>query len=293
MPASRRALPILLLLALGATRAGATGGAWNLLTDGYFFRLGLSSLSASQEYERTGRSRLIFSDSSIYSNGSYGVTDISLYGELGITDWLTAVASTQYKVAVRQAENSATRHDTTASASGLSDLWLDGRIRLLPREMPYAATVTVGVKLPTGSPYQQLPLGSGVVDYEASLAVGRAFPVVGLDGYAQLSGGYRLRNNAANELSYLMEFGVNLNESIVVQGIIEGVHSTADFDAPAPDGSGVAGTLVFDQSYLRWKLTTMLVIRDGLDLDVGYGAYASGRNAAAGHMLSVGLAWIR
>ena len=149
------------------------------------------------------------------------------------------------------------------------------------------------MKLPTGSPYQQVPLGSGVVDYEASLAVGRALPVAGLAGYAQISGGYRLRNNASNELNYLMEFGVSLTPSILVQGIVEGVHSTADFDAPARDGSGVAERLVFDQSYTRWRLTTVIEMQEGFDLDIGYGAYAAGRNAAAGHILSVGLAWIR
>lgn len=293
MPDPRRALPILLLLLLCVGRAGATGGAWSRLADSYYFRLGLSSLSADQEYGRTGSRQRILSDSSIYSNGSFGVTDISFYGELGITDWLTAVASTQYKVAVRQAENSATRRDTTASASGLSDLWLDGRIRLLPREAEYAATVTLGVKLPTGSPYQQVPLGSGVVDYEGALAVGHAFPVVGLNGYAQISGGYRLRNNASNELNYLMEFGVNLSESILMQGIVEGIYSMADFDAPAQEALGVAGTLVFDQSYTRWKLATVIEMKEGLDLDIGYGSYAAGRNALAGHVLSVGVAWIR
>ena len=170
MPALRRLLPIFPLLLLCAHRAGATGGAWSRLVDSYYFRLGLSSLSADQEYTHTGSRQPILSDSSIFSNGSFGVTDISFYGELGITDWLTAVASTQYKVAVRQAENSAARRDTTASASGLSDLWLDGRIRLLPRDAEYAATATLGVKLPTGSPYQQVPLGSGELVFSANVS---------------------------------------------------------------------------------------------------------------------------
>jgi len=288
----RRRTPLILsLLLLAISTASAGGGAWNRAPGGYYFKIGLNSLSADEEFGRGGRRQPIFADTSNFRDGGFGMTDIGFYGEVGVTDWLTAVASTQFKVAVREAENRTTRRDTTASASGLGDLWLDGRIRLAPDDVPYVAALTIGVKLPTGSPYQQVPLGSGVVDYEAGLAVGTGFPVAGLDGYAQLFGGYRLRNNASDEINYLMEVGVRLSESIILQGIIDGTHSTADFDAAGIGPGDLSGLSTFDQSYARWTLGTIIGMREGLDLNLGYGAHISGRNALAGSTILIGVAW--
>ncbi|MEO5929370.1 MAG: hypothetical protein ABIR47_05525 [Candidatus Kapaibacterium sp.] len=272
--------------------AVAGGGAWNRDDGGYYFKIGLTSLSADDQYGLDGDHHPFFEDTINYSGANFGVTDIALYGEYGFTSWLTGVASTQYKVAVRQAHNQLTKRDTTASASGLSDLWLSGRVRLIPAGGPYVATITLGVKLPTGSPLQQIPLGSGVLDYEIALTTGGSFPMLGMNAYAQLSGGYRIRNSLANELNYLAEMGLHLSSEFMLQGVFDGSHSTADFDRAASDpGTVPAGLLIFSQSFSRLMVGITYGVNEGMDLNVGYGGYLSGRNAIAGSGLNFGVVW--
>lgn len=292
-----RAVAVLMLFPLAAASALAGGGAWNRVIDGYYINVGLESLSANDEFGFDGIRHPLFSDTSAFRNGSFGITNISFYGEIGLSNWLTGVASTQYIVAVREAFSRLTQRDSSASASGLGDLWLGARIRLLPRGVSYAAALTVSVKLPTGSPLQAVPLGTGVVDYEAAAAFGSSFPVLGdIKGYAQLSGGFRLRNGgASNELNYLTEIGVSLGEDFGAQVVLDGVHSFADFDAAAdnPDNSNAARALTADQSFLRWRTGVSYAVKPGLDLNVAYTWNSAGRNALAISGPSVGLAWKR
>jgi len=294
MNVNRRWLLLFLGMLLYSHSAIAGGGAWNRDEDGYYVKIGLASLTAEEEYGMDGERRLLFTDTSLFRNGEFGMTDISLYGELGITDWLTGVASTQYKVAVREALYRPTGRDTTASASGLGDLWLGTRVRLLPRDKPYAASVTLSLKLPTGSPVQEIPLGSGIIDYEASAAVGSSFPVYGdIRGYAQLSGGYRLRNSASNELNYLAEVGINLSEILMVQVVMDGIHSTADFDSDPVEPANALGKRAFvaDQSFNRWNVGVIYGATETMDINFGYSWNGSGRNTLASGGIAIGVAW--
>jgi hypothetical protein len=294
MNANRRWLLLFLCLLFSSSAAVAQRAAWCKKEGAYYFGIGLASLTAEEEYGFAGGRRPLFADTALYSDGEFGMTDITFQGELGITDWLSGVATTQYKVAVRQAVYRPTRRDTTASASGLGDLWLGARVRLLPREMPYAASVTVSMKLPTGSPYQEIPLGTGVLDYEIVAAAGSRFPVYGtIDGYAQLAGGFRLRNIASNELNYGAEVGINLNESLLLRMHIDGVHTTADFDRVADEPGNALGQRAFvaDQSFSHWGLGLVYRATETMDLSLGYNWNGSGRNTLAAGGIAIGVAW--
>jgi hypothetical protein len=280
-----------LSLSVLALPAFANGGAWNRGRGSYYIRVGLVSVTASEEFDFNGDRQRIFSDTTSFRDGQFGMTDISFYGELGITDWLTGTASTQYRVAVREARYRETGRDTTLSSSGLADIWLGGRIRLLPAGDPFAATVTLSFKVPTGSPYQSIPLGTGVLDYELSVAGGTGFTVGdSMQGYAQLSGGFRLRNGRSNEFNYLLDAGLNLTPVLLLQGVIDGVLSTSSF--PSPPGNDPSVQLfVGDQSFLRWNLGLIYSTADDMELSIGYGRQVAGRNTLASGSLSFGVAW--
>src|SRR5262245_1580943 len=109
-------LQLLFLLAAASTAAAQSAG-WTRAADGYYVRIGLSSLTAAEQYGFDGESVGLFADTSSFRSGEFGVTDIGFYGELGFTDWLTGIASTQYTVAVREAQYVPTGRDSTASAS--------------------------------------------------------------------------------------------------------------------------------------------------------------------------------
>lgn len=271
----------------------AGGGAWNRTEGGYYIKIGPTFLSADRELGFDGEERNVFDDPTQFRNGSFGITNLGFYGELGLTDWLTGTLSTQYTVAVRQAEQINGR-DTSQSSSGLGDTWLNARVRLLPKEGSFVGALNLGMKIPTGSPNQEIPLGTGVIDYEATLAFGTSFPVSEDNyGYAQVSTGYRLRRKASDELHYQMETGVHVAETLLLQAIVDGVHSTADFDSAAsnPNDASIVGSLASDQSFLRWSLGAIYAIGDDMDLNVSYGHVISGRNTLAAGSLSIGLSW--
>jgi hypothetical protein len=217
------------------------------------------------------------------------MTDVGFYGELGFTDWLTGTLSTQYRVAVREAKLRATGRDSTLSASGLGDIWLGGRIRLLPVEDSTAATLMLGLKIPTGSRNQAIPLGTGVLDYEISAAAGRHFRLADmLSATAQLSAGFRLRNVANNEFVYMAQGGVNLARVLLLQLTFDGILSTGNYD-PARDAS--IDAFIGDQSFFRWNMGLVYSTADNMELRVDYGRQVAGRNALAGHSIAFGIAW--
>ena len=280
---------------LRAQKGAESGGAWVREVDGYHFRLALSSFSASQQYDPSGDRRGLFVDTLLFQDGSFGATDIELEGELGLTDWLTGTASTAYKVAVRQGRYLPTGRDSTESASGLGDLWIGARIRLLPPESLVAATVTLGWKAPLASYTQEIPLGTGVAEYELRLAGGSYYRLGDvIEGHAQIAGAYRLRNRGSDEIAYLAETGIGLATPLTLQAILDGIISTADMEKtgqPAEDGSGSSS--VFDQSYTRLGVSLLYLLDDDTELLAGYSRILAGRNTLAGGSITFGVSWFR
>lgn len=294
-----RLLLVLICVLCPFARVDAGGGAWNKKKDDYYVKVALSSLTADKQFGLDGRPELIFTDAA-FRNGEFGVTDINLYGELGITDWLTGVGSTQVKVAVREGFYRPTGLDSTASASGLGDIWLGGRVRLLPEESPYVAAVTMSVKVPTGSPLQAIPLGTGVVDYEIAAAGGTTyFPPLKSSMsaylYTQVALGYRMRNgSASNEMNYAAEVGASMDD-LLLQVMVDGVHSFADFNEVIVDPAdpNTADDLVANQSFMRWGVTASYAVNRKMDVSLGYTWNTSGRNALQLSGISLGIAWKR
>ncbi len=294
-----RVLTAAVLFCVSVATGWAGGGAWTRVPDGYYVKIGLTSLTAERQYRFDGRLQRLFPDTSAFRDGEYGATDISFYGELGMTKWLTGTVATQYKVAVRKARYLPTGRDSTASASGLGDVWVGARMKVIPGTGPYAGAITVSVKLPTGSPLQDIPLGTGVVDYEIAAAGGLSFPVPllqGQYGYAQATGAYRLRNGTqANEFNYGAEVGVGLSEEFMLQATYDGAMSLADFDAVAPrqDDPAVVAPFQYDQSFARWSAGFIYKLNETLNLTGGYVSSVGGINSLDLSGVMFGVAWSR
>lgn len=284
----------LILFAVSFTAARAGGGAWNRAADGYYLKLGFSSLTADREYGFRGEDRPLYRDSLTYRNANFGMTDISFYAEYGFTPWLTGVIATQYSVAVRDVENVTTGVPESESASGLSDTWLSARVRLLPSHWPVAGAATVGVKVPTGSPLKEIPLGTGVVDYEGGLAVGAGFPVLEETyGWAQASAGYRLRNVVEDEINWRVEAGIGIIPTLTFQAVLDGSASTADFEEGAdnPGDDLIYSRLVGNQSFTRASGGLIYALSDDTDMNVTYTRTISGINALQAGAFAIGIAW--
>jgi hypothetical protein len=260
--------------------------------DDYYAQLMVTWLNAEQEYDFDGNLRGLFSDTASFREGQFGMTDVGFYGEWGITDWLTGIASTHYIVAVREARFRKNGRDTTLSSSGLGDLWLGGRVQLFDTTAPVLATASLSVKIPTGSPYQSIPLGTGVVDYELSLAARRNFVVFDdMPGFGKMAGGFRLRNGANDAFLYKFETGMYLLHPLLMLASLDGMVSTADFDKRLVDQSVRA--LVNDQTFARWNLSLTYTSSPTMDLLVAYNQQIAGRNGLAASTFSLGIAWKR
>ena len=287
-------LAVFALLCCTNSALWAGGGAWVKKLGEYYFKSGFTSITADKEYGLSGEDQPLFRDTMRYSNGTIGITNISIYGEYGFTSWLTGVISTQYSVAVREADDLETGLTESSSASGLSDIWVSGRVKLLPDSWPLTGAATLAWKIPSGSPKHDIPLGTGVPDYEGALAFGKGFPV-GAEtfGYAQVSGGYRLRNKAANELNWQAEAGVEVIPGLGVQAIFDGTHSTADFESLAtlPDDDIVFIGLVSDQSFSRFSGGIVYDLSDEMQINVLYTNTLSGINTLVASSFSIGVAW--
>jgi hypothetical protein len=293
-PAIRLAAVAGLLLPAVASTASA-GGAWNRDDGGYYVQFGFTSLTADRRFDYDGRSRALLDDTLTLRDIELGVSSLQFYSEYGLTSWLTAVTSTQFHVAVRRAVDVTTGLDRTASASGLGDIWLGGRVRLLAPGGPLAASVTAACKIPTGTPFQDVPLGSGSVDYDLSGAVGSGFAVGVVTGYGEVSGGYRIRGRASDEIVGQGLLGVNLGKALIVQAVLDGIRSGADFDAAAQVASESPGDLPSpsEQTFLRGTLGLIYATSAGFDLDLSYGRQFLGRNTLASSSIILGVAWKR
>lgn len=282
----RALLLILSGLIVAQAAARADGPAWTQSDGGYRLRLGITWLSATHEYGVDGRRHELFGDSSSYRNATFGQTDVAFLCEYGLTDWLTAVAQTQLRTVVREAYYEPSARDTTVSASGLTDLWLAARMRLLPVESTYRATVTLAWKAPMGSPTQEIPLGTGVADYAIAAAGAAPYELGPIVGHLQLATDFRLRNKASNEFAYVAELGVDLGRGFEAIAALDGVRSLADFDAIE-----VNRTIVGDRSFDRWSLGVVLEADEGLDLGATFTDYLGGRNSLAATSFAVSATW--
>lgn len=291
----RRPLSMIALL-LTLIEGARGGGAWTQRSDDYYIKIDATWTSGDQEFDFNGERRLLFPDTSAARHGTFGMTELGFYVELGLSDRITAIAATQYKVAVREARLVRAERDTAISSSGLSDLWLGGRVALMNRESPVALSTTVSIKVPTGSPLQEMPLGSGQVDYEIGADIGVSYKA-GSVGWGWAEGGiaFRMRNGAADEVVYSAGTGLDVGSGITLMSRFEGIASRADFDGAAIDPDRVATWARLNGNSSYHRLVVDLIYRSSstLQISLGYRALLSGRNIVDADGVAIGLAWTR
>lgn len=281
-------LALILMLALGAT-ARSNGPAWNRTDGGYFLRFGVTWLTASHEYGLDGRRHSLFEDTLNFRNAKFGQTDVAVYGEYGFTDWLTGIVQTQLRTVVREAYYVPTERDSTISASGLTDVWLGARIRLLPLGSAYKVAANLGWKAPMGSPTQGIPLGTGASDYSIGAAAAAPYVLGPIGGQLQLASDFRLRNDASNEIAFAGQLDVDLGRGFIVQGIVDGVHSLAPFESG--DRGAINRSMVGDRTFSRWSVGVLLEADEGLDLGASFSDQFGGRNALEASSFAISATW--
>jgi hypothetical protein len=271
----------------------AQGEALNLPVGGHLVRVGIAWHTARTEYGLDGTSRQLFPDTLLFRNSTFGQTDIMLYGELGLTDWLTGSAETHYLTIVREAKYLPTARDTTVSASGLGDIWLKLRFRIADTSSLWAASFSAGFKAPTGATQQEIPLGTGVPDYSLGAAGRIPWMLGSVTGHWEGSLRYVFRRKAANDVEYFSEFSVLAGRGLTFYGILQGVSSAADFESSSGDPAArrIRQNLVGDQSHTSWEVGGRLAVDDDLKLAIFLANRFAGRNTLASSSFGIALCW--
>jgi hypothetical protein len=168
--------------------------AWTLAPGSAFVKASVGTAATSERYDHRGDvvpydqrlegvSGAVFTDRSVY-----------LYGEYGVAEGITAVASLPLKriVVLEPADASPAERESTDLGTAL----LGARISLsnvLATPERWALSANLGIRLPLGYRRDVAPaVGSGQVDAELLVSAGRSlWPA---PGYLQAGAGYRFRS---------------------------------------------------------------------------------------------------
>lgn len=262
---------------------------------GYYFTIGFSSTTAGNERGFRGEERPLYRDTLRFARGEIGISNFSLYHEFGWNDWLTSDVSARFTVVVREAdiiERGSEGLKINESASGLGDLDLGLRARLpVPTEMMTAA-LNLGWKVPLASASTEIPLGTGVADYEVGLGLGASFPFTSAGwGWTESVGTWRFRGGMADEFVWRLQLGLPIIPTLTSELQLDGVLSTADFESVDDDNQIAFNRLVGSQNYLHLTTGLTYALNDWTDLNVKYTTTLDGVNTLDARTIAFGVAW--
>jgi len=226
------------------------------------------------------------------NNGTFESWTLTYYGELGVTDWLTAIANLPYKH--QTLDDDTERNETW----GVADIELGARMRLL--EDPVVLSVQALVKIPEAYDMDDaVPLGNGQYDYEGRVLLGKSlWPYV--PGYAGLEVAYRYRDNGpADEVKFLAELGSDIAKGFYARTKLDGTFSMGNAETNLSPQLSFISTeydLLKMEFTLGWNLGKGLKGRpadlaSGLDVEFTYTPYLWGSNITAGDSFNLAVAW--
>lgn len=292
------ALAAFALAALPNARAWAQ--AWVQPPGGYYFKLTGSFLTTNDQYDAVGDLEPLAAGDSLLTEESFRDITINAYLEYGLSERYTLVASLPFKIS--------TTEDTQAplvpgdaprsialTNGGLADLWVSLRTPVVRRAT--AVSIQAGVKIPLG--YEQVPdnggpaLGTGEIDAEADIAIGRGFWPVPV--YASAGIGYRYRGGANydDEVFYDIEAGFT-TKKLFAKIRFDGLQNLGPIGSPTsslPAGTASADANARNQD--RFWLTPVVAYHLRGSLAVTAEAYCAiaGKNTIAGTTWVLGVIW--
>lgn len=153
--------------------------------------------------------------------------NFTYYNETGITNNLSLIVSVPIKE-IRRRDRDAAGNVTTQETSGVGDI--DIGLRYSLSKGPLVVAVQGLFKAPYAySDNDPLPLGNGQEDFEGRIQLGHS---LGKAGYVVAEAGYRYRVGApSDEFRYLVEYGVDVSNSVYVRTKLDGLLSIGN-DTP-------------------------------------------------------------
>lgn len=208
--------------------------------------------------------------------------NFSNYIEYGITDRLTIVNALYYKNLEKEEDSGTTR------ASGLGDVDLALKAKLFEGKGGIASSQLL-VKIPgIYGKNDQLPLGNAQYDLEPRLLYGRSlYPYI--PGYCNFEMGYRWRfQDPADELRYLVEFGLDFGKKFYGRVKLDGILSM-DNGSQYATSNNPSATNSYDLGKLEVALGYKINERWGLEL--AYTPEIYGRNTTTGATYGIAITY--
>ncbi len=188
----------------------ALGGAWTPEQGSAYHKLAANYYYGDSMFGRTPAGFDEFTNLNLTYYGEYGLLDsLTLYGSLPV------------------ARVTRTDFDDEVDNWGVGDVDLGVRYRWLPE--PVVVSTAFLVKLPYFyDEDDRLPLGNGQEDFEFRLLLGRS---LGSLGYFGVEGAYRYRReDPSDEFRYLIEYGIDVTETLYLRTKLDGIQSLANGD---------------------------------------------------------------
>jgi hypothetical protein len=277
------ALSLLILLLLPAT---SHAGAWTQKQLHMYSRMSADYFHSSRNFDEDGD--LVDRP----NNGTFESWTFTYYGELGVTDWLTAIANLPYKY--QTLDDDTARNETW----GVADIELGAKMRLI--EDPVVLSVQALVKIPEAYDMDDaVPLGNGQYDYEGRVLLGKSlWPCI--PGYCGLEVAYRYRDSGpADEFKFLAELGSDLKWGFYARTKVDGTISMGNAEtvvSPELSWLSTEYDLIKQEFTLGWNLGKGIgphipELARGLDVEFTYTPYLWGRNITAGDSFNLAVAW--
>ncbi len=273
-----RSLLVLGLASFLAWPSPAWAGAWARERAEVYAKASASRLDGDEMYDASGNVAPLF-DPALYENARYGEVSASLYMEYGLWSALTLTGSLPLKAADQKADGMPGVADLDGETFGFGDAHFGTRVPL--HRGRWAAALECDLKIPLyGLPDAgsfDPALGTGFVDFGASLSVGASLP--GVAGYGQGSFGYRVRGGSTAEETYWdLEVGLEPANALRLRFRYDGVDSQA---AEAPSGSSTMGAPVpsaGEQDYQRIAPTAAIAFGGGQEFSLTWRKVVDGRS---------------
>lgn len=246
----------------------AFAGAWTAPKGAFYNKAAFNYFYSHETFSENGHR------GATADNGRFSDYNLSNYFEYGLLDDLTLINSLTYKWLDNKSDS------YNSEGHGLGDVDLGLRYKLLDHDKIGIVATQLLVKIP--GPYDQkdpLPLGNGQFDTELRLLYGRSlYPLI--PGYGNLELGYRFRAEApADELRYLVEFGVDITRDLYTRAKLDGTFSIDNGKKRDSSGNPTA-TNNFDLGKL--DLTVGYKVAPFWGIEASYVPTIYGQNTAAG-----------
>lgn len=263
----------LLLSAVFATSSLA--GAWTAKQHAYYEKFAFNYYYSHNTFDSKG------GRGGTPNGGKFTDYNLSNYFEYGLLDNLTVINALTYKWLENEDRSGRSR------GIGWGDVDLGLRYKLLDSDKFGIVASQLLVKIP--GPYGKndpLPLGNGQFDTEIKLLYGRSlYPLV--PGYGNVELGYRWRaEDPADEIRYLIEFGLDITKEIYTRAKLDGTLSVDNGKKLDARGNPTA-TNNFDLGKL--DLTVGYKAAPNWGLEASYVPAFYGQNTAAGATYSLAL----